>query len=101
MGVAYNASIGGIRMLDSAGIFDITEAYSISYNRDHIDIFSCSWGPVDSGEIFDGPASFTLNALQDGVRLGRNGLGSIFVWAAGNGGRAGDQCNADGYVRSH
>nr|CUU98671.1 hypothetical transcript [Hymenolepis microstoma] len=31
---------------------------------------------------------------------GRNGLGNIFVWASGNGGRRGDSCAADGYVSS-
>ena len=29
---------------------------------------------------------------------GRKGLGSIFVWATGNGGLYGDDCSADGYV---
>ncbi|KAF8794780.1 Furin-like protease kpc-1 like protein [Argiope bruennichi] len=32
--------------------------------------------------------------------LGRNGLGSIFVWASGNGGREHDNCNCDGYTNS-
>ena len=31
---------------------------------------------------------------------GRGGLGSIFVWAAGNGGNYGDSCNCDGYAVS-
>jgi len=31
---------------------------------------------------------------------GRNGYGSIFVWASGNGGREGDSCNCDGYTNS-
>lgn len=31
---------------------------------------------------------------------GRHGLGSIFVWASGNGGRDGDSCNCDGYTNS-
>lgn len=30
---------------------------------------------------------------------GRNGKGSIYVWAAGNGG-SDDNCNCDGYVNS-
>ena len=36
-----------------------------------------------------------LYALQ-----GRGGLGSIFVWASGNGGREKDSCNCDGYTNS-
>ena len=31
---------------------------------------------------------------------GRNGKGSIFVWASGNGGRDQDNCNCDGYTNS-
>ena len=31
---------------------------------------------------------------------GRNGKGSIFVWAAGNGGAKQDSCASDGYVNS-
>lgn len=31
---------------------------------------------------------------------GRGGLGSIFVWASGNGGRDTDNCNCDGYTNS-
>ena len=31
---------------------------------------------------------------------GRQGLGSIFVWASGNGGREGDYCSCDGYTNS-
>lgn len=31
---------------------------------------------------------------------GRRGLGSIFVWASGNGGRFNDNCNCDGYTNS-
>ena len=42
----------------------------------------------------------TLAALEQTARLGRGGLGSIFVWAGGNGGQAGDNANKDGYVNS-
>ncbi|KAF7266987.1 hypothetical protein GWI33_019767 [Rhynchophorus ferrugineus] len=31
---------------------------------------------------------------------GRNGKGSIYVWASGNGGSRGDNCNCDGYLAS-
>ncbi len=31
---------------------------------------------------------------------GRKGLGSIFVWASGNGGSQHDNCNCDGYTNS-
>ena len=31
---------------------------------------------------------------------GRKGKGVIYVWAAGNGGSKGDNCNCDGYTSS-
>ena len=34
------------------------------------------------------------------VEYGRNGYGSIFVVASGNGGTAHDNCNFDGYANS-
>ena len=43
VGIAYNAKIGGIRMLDGS-ISDSVEARSLSFNSDHIDIYSSSWG---------------------------------------------------------
>ena len=39
-------------------------------------------------------------SLYIGVRRGRKGLGSIFVWATGNGGDYNDYCNCDGYITS-
>ena len=47
-GIAYNAKIGGIRMLDG-DVTDIVEAKSIGFNPDHVDIYSASWGPDDDG----------------------------------------------------
>lgn len=39
-------------------------------------------------------------ALQQGVIAGRQGFGSIFVVASGNGGQHNDNCNYDGYANS-
>ncbi|ELK25782.1 Furin [Myotis davidii] len=81
VGVAYNARIGGVRMLDGE-VTDAVEARSLGLNPNHIHIYSASWGPEDDG------------------KTGRGGLGSIFVWASGNGGREHDSCNCDGYTNS-
>lgn len=99
VGVAFNAGIGGIRMLDG-DVTDSVEASSLSYNSDHIAIYSASWGPDDNGEVVDGPGPLARKAFADGVALGRAGLGSIFVWASGNGGRFNDSCACDGYANS-
>ncbi|XP_028647235.2 furin-1 [Erpetoichthys calabaricus] len=99
VGVAYNAKIGGVRMLDGE-VTDAVEAQSLSLNPQHIDIYSASWGPEDDGKTVDGPAKLAKEAFLRGVSEGRGGLGSIFVWASGNGGREHDSCNCDGYTNS-
>ncbi|XP_023673181.2 furin [Paramormyrops kingsleyae] len=99
VGVAYNARIGGVRMLDGE-VTDVVEAQSLSLNPQHIHIYSASWGPEDDGKTVDGPAKLAREAFLRGVTEGRGGLGSIFVWASGNGGRDKDSCNCDGYTNS-
>uniref|UniRef100_A0AAY5L3I0 P/Homo B domain-containing protein n=1 Tax=Esox lucius TaxID=8010 RepID=A0AAY5L3I0_ESOLU len=99
VGVAYDAKIGGVRMLDGE-VTDVVEAQSLSLNPQHIHIYSASWGPEDDGKTVDGPAKLAKEAFLRGVTEGRGGLGSIFVWASGNGGREKDSCNCDGYTNS-
>ncbi|XP_056902341.1 neuroendocrine convertase 1-like isoform X5 [Takifugu flavidus] len=99
VGIAFNARIGGIRLLDGP-VTDAMEATALTFNFHFIDIYVCSWGPRDDGATMDGPAVLTEQALWLGTHKGRRGKGSIFVWAAGNGGLQLDHCGADGYVNS-
>ncbi|XP_050425333.1 neuroendocrine convertase 1-like isoform X2 [Adelges cooleyi] len=99
VGIAYNAKIGGVRMLDGL-VNDAVEAKALSLNTDYIDIYSASWGPEDDGETVDGPGPLAKRAFVNGVTSGRQGKGSIFVWASGNGGHHTDSCNCDGYTNS-
>lgn len=99
VGVAYNASIGGVRMLDGT-VTDDVEAQALGLNPNHIDVYSASWGPDDNGKTVDGPGHLAAQAFVNGVRNGRQGKGSIFVWASGNGGKKQDNCNCDGYTNS-
>ncbi|GFY77578.1 furin-like protease 2 [Trichonephila inaurata madagascariensis] len=99
VGIAYNSSIGGVRMLDGS-VTDTIEATALSLNPDHIHIYSASWGPEDDGKTVDGPGKLAKMAFKEGITKGRGGLGSIFVWASGNGGRHSDNCNCDGYTNS-
>ncbi|KAM7140057.1 proprotein convertase subtilisin/kexin type 4 isoform 2-T2 [Molossus nigricans] len=98
-GVAYNARIGGVRMLDGT-ITDVIEAQSLSLQPQHIHIYSASWGPEDDGRTVDGPGILTQEAFRRGVTKGRGGLGTLFIWASGNGGLHYDNCNCDGYTNS-
>ena len=36
-------------------VSDAVEARSLSFNPDHVDIYSSSWGPNDDGKTVDGP----------------------------------------------
>uniref|UniRef100_A0A915PEJ1 P/Homo B domain-containing protein n=1 Tax=Setaria digitata TaxID=48799 RepID=A0A915PEJ1_9BILA len=99
VGIAYNAKIGGVRMLDGK-VTDRIEAEALSYNINHIDIFSISWGPADDGKTVEGPGLLTQRAILKGIQQGRDGKGVIYVWASGNGGMKDDDCDCDGYMDS-
>lgn len=55
-------------MLDGE-VTDAVEAASLSFNRDHVAIYSASWGPDDNGEVVDGPGTLAKKAFVDGVSL--------------------------------
>nr|CAI5863688.1 unnamed protein product [Callosobruchus analis] len=99
VGVAFNAKVGGVKMLDGL-VTDRIEGTALSYAQDLVDIYSASWGPNDDGKTVDGPGRLALEALERGVTEGRKGRGAIYVWASGNGGRNNDNCNCDGYLAS-
>ncbi|XP_031432777.1 neuroendocrine convertase 1-like [Clupea harengus] len=99
VGIAYNARVGGIRLLDGI-VTDAMEASALSFNSGFIDIYICSWGPQDDGAEMGGPLQLAQKALHLGTQKGRGGKGNIFVWASGNGGAKGDHCGADGYINS-
>ncbi|CAK5052419.1 unnamed protein product [Meloidogyne enterolobii] len=48
VGVAYDAKIGGIRLLDDT-YNDTREAIALGYKPQHIDIYLANWGPTDDG----------------------------------------------------
>ena len=65
VGVAYNARIGGIRMLDG-DVTDAVEGSSLSHAVNYVDIYSSSWGPEDKGVKVDGPGRMAKEALRNG-----------------------------------
>jgi len=99
VGSAPRARLSGIRVISKSST-DSQEAGSLSYKYDCNDIYSNSWGPIDDGKRKEGPGRLATAAIANGVKLGRHGKGSIFVWAGGNGRRNGDNCNYDGWANS-
>ncbi|PFX28248.1 Proprotein convertase subtilisin/kexin type 6 [Stylophora pistillata] len=103
VGIAFESQISSIRLYDETinrYSTDELEAKALSFKRDMIDIYSNSWGPGDRPFEVEGPGSQLRDVLYNGTRLGRKGKGSIFVFAAGNGGVLSDSCAYNGYVNS-
>jgi subtilisin-like proprotein convertase family protein len=99
VGVAFRAGLAGLRLI-AAPSTDAQEAAALTHDDDTIDIFSNSWGPTDNGATLMGPGPLARAALEVGVTRGRDGLGNIYVWAAGNGLYYKDNVNYDGYANS-
>lgn len=99
VGVAYDAKVAGLRIL-SATISDADEAKSLNYDMQENMIYSCSWGPPDDGQSMEAPGVLIQRAFVNGVQNGRDGKGSIYVFATGNGAAFQDNCNFDGYTNS-
>jgi len=99
VGVAYDSKIAGLRILSKL-ISDADEAVAMNYDFQHNQIYSCSWGPPDNGKSMDAPGILIKRAMLNAVQNGRGGLGSIYVFASGNGAPVEDNCNFDGYTNS-
>ncbi|KAK6583404.1 hypothetical protein PZA11_004480 [Diplocarpon coronariae] len=99
VGVAWDSKIAGIRILSKL-ITDADEAIAMNYAYQKNQIYSCSWGPPDDGKSMDAPGILIKRAMVNAVQKGRGGLGSIYVFASGNGAANEDNCNFDGYTNS-
>ncbi|NEP61235.1 MAG: S8 family serine peptidase, partial [Symploca sp. SIO2G7] len=104
-GAAPNASVASLRFFSETNysLADNYVANVLSHQQNQIDIYNNSWGPPwnpNIGTGLAGPGPLTTAALQNGVTNGRNGLGNIYVFAAGNGLQDGDNVNYNGYTNS-
>ena len=66
VGVAFNAGIGGIRMLDGT-VTDRIEATALIHALEKVDIYSASWGPSDDGRTVEGPGRLARQSLYRGI----------------------------------
>ena len=98
-GAAPDASLAGL-MLIACGNSDNDEANALSHLNNDIHIYSNSWGPSDNGQTLSGPGPLMIAAFEDDAYNGRNGLGNVITWAAGNGLSSDDDSNLDGYANS-
>ncbi|KAJ3127864.1 pheromone processing endoprotease [Nowakowskiella sp. JEL0407] len=99
VGIAWDSKVSGVRIL-SGDLTEVDEALAINYAYQENHIYSCSWGPSDNGKAMDAPPEIVADAVVNGIKNGRGGKGSVFVFASGNGGNRDDNCNFDGYTNS-
>jgi len=117
-GVAPRASLAAYNFLQKSDINSAFDALTHDADNDQIpdaDVSVNSWGPTDNGELNAADMEIS-SALSVGVNKGRNGLGTVYVWAAGNGAtgaglsidrlatgdcnRSVDNSNYDGYANN-
>lgn len=98
-GVAPRASLVGMRLI-AAPTTDADEADAFAFKNDIIQVKSSSWGPFDNAFGYGGPGVLSQAALASAAATGRGGLGTVFLWAAGNGNLNGDDSNYDGWAAS-
>lgn len=91
-GVAYDAQLSRCYYGSSS-----TTASAFLFRNDLNDIKTNSWGPTDNGRLWT-MSSVEFDAINEGHTLGRGGLGTIYVWAGGNGRTANDRTDYDPYA---
>ena len=66
VGVAYQCKIGGLK-IDLGETHDVSESSALSYKENHVDVYSNSWGPSDSGYVVSGPGHYLAKTFENGV----------------------------------
>ena len=94
-GAAPRANLVGYNLLQN--LTDSNEADAMVRGSPDVDVSNNSWGPPDDGDLHPSPLPWR-DAVNTGLAQGREGRGTIYVWAAGNGALANDNSNYDGYA---
>lgn len=92
-GVAPEAEFSAVRIISSTcGITDDEVGDALVHALDVIDVSNNSWG---WGNGFIEGLEPIIDAVEHGATTGRDGKGTIYIWAAGNGYSNGDDTNYD------
>ena len=97
-GVAPRAQLRSFNAMSGGTDLDILDA--LQRHVEDTDIYSDSWGGDETGQYQDAlPSRVALSGvINAGLKKGRNGLGAIYVFSAGNGHSLGDYSAYDGNV---
>ena len=97
-GVAPEAGLCGHRILGGGGVTDADEADAETRDSGLMAVYNNSWGPDDDAQRLEAPRPLTQAAMARALSEGRGGLGTLYIWAGGNGLRYADNSNYDGYA---
>lgn len=100
VGVAYDSQVSVFRMDFAATTEDqVAENLALQSN---VDVSSNSWGYTGFFEDNFASPDFagSAAAIENAVATGRGGLGTVFVFAAGNGGEEGQNVNYHSFQNS-
>lgn len=98
-GAAPSSTLTAYRLLGSNQT-DTTESQAFAKDNNLVSVKNNSWGPYDYADELGYIGSAPRAAIQNAVLNGRGNLGTILVFAAGNGRGDGDQGNKDAYANS-
>ena len=104
VGVAYNATISAFRVINTAANdTDVWNSTAAALNNSaNFDVANNSWGFTSAltDSVFSQGATIATSALLSAATNGRGGLGTINVFAAGNGFQNGDDTNLHAFQSS-
>lgn len=104
-GVAPESKIIGYNISGSNAtvVGGLTGTVNGQSNISQIDVSNNSWGPKDERGTYQKEENYWVQAIETGLSNGRGGLGTVYVWAAGNGGSdsSTDRSNYDGGASYH
>lgn len=93
VGAAWGARLAKVLYGSSA-----QNAVALAHRNDLIQVKNSSWGPSDSNALWYN-TSAERAAMREATISGRGGLGTILVWASGNGGLS-DRMDYDPFASS-
>ncbi len=107
-GVAPRATLAAYNAIAKGAGTEADVADALRRDEAVTGVYNNSWGAPDSQGLLRDPGALFRSAIGDGLDRGRNGKGSIYVFAAGNGGCGGsasidcvnDDSNYDGYANT-
>ena len=104
MGVAYNATVSAFRVIDTTAAQNDPwgSIASALANTANFDVANNSWEFTSAlaDSVFNPQTTIADDALLTAAETGRGGLGTINVFAAGNGYQNGDNTNLHAFQSS-